>query len=450
MDKIYIIFSLISVIFNMKIIPNIPEDSTVKYRGEYLYEIYKLEYGDITQNPKNSDGLLVITNLESEEEVIVTYDNYGYETMRYIADVGNGEFIGICEEYYYSGSFEIPMFKNTMLIKYNILGEELEKFMIDYKPLRYNNHNNYLILVDKENEIHYYDSNFNEIESIVIEEEYFGTHRVQYQGNLYINGELSQNSNITFPGNYQIQVVNAGYSFEYSIVLNPKVLIEGNKYEDFFISDVFVYSSGDIYINNVVYKNGTKINIPGNYTITILGVNDYSYEKMFVIIPVITYFDGKNTSDFIDNLVIDSEITIFSNGISMLVNQELYNSSIITQTGEYQLIVSGINNLQITLNFYIYPTVTGITDKNVYDSVTFRVFGDGVLNGKTVTGTITVDEPGDYQLDLIYEDNIYCTYEFTIQNLTEEVIEINEKYKYLTYVFALLIAVGGYFILRKK
>ncbi|XMB73175.1 hypothetical protein RJI07_04480 [Mycoplasmatota bacterium WC30] len=450
MNKIYLLVGIASVIFNLKIIPSIPQDSHVKYMGEYQFDEYILQYGDIKQSSKDCDGLIIITNIESKDEIIVIYDDYGYETIRYVSDIGNEEFIGVCDEYYYSENSKLPIYKYTTLIKYNILGEEVEKLVLNYKPVSYDNHHNYLILTDKDNKVHYFDSDFNEFSNIDIEEEWVGVHKVQYQGELYVNGELSLDSDLVYPGYYHIEIKNGEYSFEYSITIHPKVIIDGIQYEEFYTNNIHVYSAGDIYINGDSYTSGQEINDPGNYTIKILGINDYIYEESFVIIPVITYFDGNNTYDFIDNLEITSEITIFSNGTSMLVNQETYNSTIISNPGEYQLVVSGINDLQVILNFHIYPTVKGLTEKTIYDSVTLSVFGEGILNGQTVGGVVIVDTPGEYRLDLIYEDDIYKTFEFTIHNIDPEKLETNDISKIFTYVFILLIVIGGYFILRKK
>ncbi|MDD3712821.1 MAG: hypothetical protein PHZ28_04950, partial [Candidatus Izemoplasmatales bacterium] len=112
----------------------------------------------------------------------------------------------------------------------------------------------------------------------------------------------------------------------------------------------------------------------------------------------------------------------------------------------------GINNYQIEIPFIILPSVSGVENGGLYKEVNLAVFGKALLNGKEITGEYRVVEENEYQLQLLLDDEVYQTINFTISNSDVVSAEVNRTiFPYLKYIFLILVLVGGgMLILRKK
>jgi len=440
-----IIFCLLTFLSPMKLY----DSENIKIKGEYETHEYIISYGSIVN--ENVDGFLVITDINTNEEILrIIYDDLGFESFSFVADIGNEEIIIVCDKYYFSDNFEMPLFKNVLLMKYNLKGEKISQIVLQEKPAYYNNHNNYLIITYKDNSTDFLNNDMEYVKEIQIEEEYIAEYSTQYQGIAYINGEIVDDIYIDYPGNYNISITKNQYVYSYSIKVNPLIIINGEIYNDVYTGSINVISKGRMEINGDSYVPGDTISNPGYYSLVIYGINDYIFQENITIIPSITYAIGDLTYDFMDGLIVYEAISLYSNGITVLVNDELYNSKLISDTGDYTLTIYGVNGMQYELLFSIYPKVTGIENTGIYEEIDFTVFGNATLNGETISGNTHLDIPGAYRLDLMMNESIYKSYNFTIigDHLVEEEIEQN-LFNY-NYIFYAIIALGGILILRKK
>lgn len=417
--------------------------------SEYSFETITVSYGSSFKKNSIDANMTITDNFTNEMIERIVYDYGGNEYYKYLADIGNEEFILICERYSISEDIFEEEYIDTLLTKYNAQGEVLLEKRIEEKALNYSNHNSYLIISYSDKEV-IYDSNMELVDAIFIDSEYLGEYSARYQGEAYINQELVEEINISNPGSYNILIKNEDYEYSYSITILPIITILGEYEAGFYIGDVTISSGGDIYLNNIQVISGYTINVPGNYTILIKGENDFFYTEDICVLPIVQYSTLDNLTDLENGLVISRSITIYSNAISMSLNGEEYNSEEINETGSFNLVLYCNNNMIFQMSFTISPNVEGITDLGIYEIAEFNIFGEGILNGKKVSGSIQVDEPGEYKLDLLMGNQIYETYNFSVvQSDNIQNIEPTNGFNF-NYVFIGVIVIGALIFLRKK
>jgi len=265
-----------------------------------------------------------------------------------------------------------------------------------------------------------------------------------------VNGVYVENLEIDYPGYYEIEIVDGEYHFLYEIYIKPTITIQGNKFEDSYIGEISIVSKGLIFINGEYYESGTPINICGNYNIKIYGENFYSLQEDITVLPTITYLIDGDYQEFRENMEVSQPIFIYSDAISMLMDSNNYASGILTSTGSHELTIYGAGNYILVLNFSVIPYMEGIENGKVYETVSLEIFGTGILNGQLVSGNIVIEEPGEYTLELLYGEDTYETYTFTISD--NELINSDrfEILNYLNYILLAVIGIGAYFIFRKK
>ncbi|MDD4069439.1 MAG: hypothetical protein PHF05_03205 [Candidatus Izemoplasmatales bacterium] len=413
----------------------------------YVYKERSIEYGNIENN--NFDGYIRIY----EESILVNeviYDSGGHDFFKYLAIVSDKEFVMVCDVFSDSKDYALPIYQKTMLIKYNINGELLTEKSIDYQPKIYHNHNNCLILRFNE-EIEYYDSDLELIDDISVNNVHIGEFHYQYQGEAYINGKMVEEINIKYPGIYKIKLVDGDYSYSFSVIVEPDVLIEGDMVSGFYLGTVKIFSYGELYLNNEVYKIGDSIYNVGNYHLLVLGDNEYRYEKTFTIIPDISVRQEGGLDVFVNNTDFYNPVQFYSNAISILLNDEYYGSEYICETGDYKITFLGINDYRLDLHFRILPSIQGVEDAEVYQEITFNVFGNARLNGELISGNYKITDPGQYKLELLFNGEVYNSIEFkVISGKSDNEVEEDSYLSYLKYIFLFFGLLGGVIILRKK
>ncbi len=436
---------LLSLFLIFKIIP-------ADYQKKDSYEINNkiIEYGNI-QNNDSFDGYVRIFNKETmilEFEEI--YDTGEYDIFTYLAIVDEESFIIICNIFFNYGNFSEDFYKETIVIKYDLSGNKTLVKKLDEKPSYIANHNYLLIVGYEDNEI-IFDKDLKRIEKIDISNNYLGTFNYQFQGIAKINEEEVKEIDLNYPGNYKIQIIDINYFFEFDVTVNPEIKILGNKYNEGYLGDVSIFSFGELYLNNQKYLIGSEVKKVGIHHLQILGVNDYHKEIDFTILPYIEYNDGKEQKTLMDNSTFNTPIRIYSNAQLMMIDGEIYDSSIISKTGEFDLMLLGINNYQVKLKFTIAPTVQGVEDGENYKSAKINVFGQALLNGSIVSGQFELKEPGTYKLELMLDEEVYKVINFTITSNTSEAPEnISWFQEYFKYLFLIISIVGVVLILRKK
>ncbi len=415
---------------------------------EHVFKDVIIEYGNITRN-NDQDGYFKIYDKGTRSLIKeVIYDNRGYDVFRYLAYVGDDTFVIVCDTYITTDIFALPTYKETLLLKYDINGNFLDREFINYKPINFHNHNYYLIIEFKEG-YSIYNSNLNIISSIDVTNTYLGIFTYQFQGDAYINGVYTELIQINYPGIYSIKIVDGNYEFSFDVTIEADYKILGNKYSDGYLGEVKIYSFGDLFLNNEEYIQGSSIKTVGNHSLVIDG--EFGYVKIveFTILPDVAYHDGSEYHQFIEYSEFEDSIRIYSNGTAMFLNNDFYNSELIDKPGIYTLSIYGINNFKIEISFSILPNVAGVESNEIYESVDFYIFGDAKLNGIYITGSNRVTEPGEYELILMLGDNEYKTINFTVKAGKEEVNSF-EIEGYLKYIFLAITIIGGVLILRKK
>lgn len=415
----------------------------------FEYNDYSIEYGSAT-NDTEIDGYLKIydsTGLLINESA---FDDNGIEIFKYLALTSETSFIIVCDIYYPSDGYTLPVYRETVLLKYDFSGNLLTKEYLNYKPINYFNHNYCLILKTSNSEI-IYNNELKIIDNLNINNEFIATFSYQFQGQALINGVDVEKIDLSYPGIYFIEINDGDYNFSFTITLHPDYMINGIRYEEGYLGTVKVFSFGELYINGDEYLIGSSLTEVGNYTLIIKGENDYHKEVNFVILPDVVYNDGTDQEQLMEDSEFMTPIRIFSNSQAMFLNDEIYSSDLIDLPGVYTLTLIGINNYQEEISFTIIPSVSGIENNETYQETQIDIFGKAYLNGEEVTGEVIISENGDYKLELILDGEVYRTYNFRIE-IIAEVEETNENQfeEYYKYIFLIILVVGLALILRKK
>lgn len=418
--------------------------------GFYDFLETRVEYGNLRKNDQINGYLRIMDKDYGDIILEIVHNTDGHNTFRYMAAVNDGEFIIVCDEYYPSMLDDEEKYRQTNLLKYDLSGELLATYHLEDKPVAYGNHD-YKLFLDFSD----YELIFNESLEIIPEIETtieaVGEFDYQYQGFLKIN-DLSQSEiALDYPGIYQIDISQHNYNYSFTVILHPDYKINGEVYSEGYFGTVRFYSFGELYLNNNVYKIGSDIDSVGINRILILGQNNYRLDLEFVILPDVMFNDGISQNQLMANANFNNPIRIYSNSISMFLNDEYYASSWIDKPGKYQIILYGINNYHTEIPFTILPSVSGVENGGIYKEVNLAVFGKALLNGKEITGEYRIVEENEYELQLLMDNEVYQTITFMISDSDIAVDGNKSMIPYIKYVFLILIIVGGgMLILRKK
>ncbi len=441
---------LVAFGFGIGAIDKTPDEIEIKINGSVYYQDYHYEFGSATSAFGSTDGYLSITNgLGLPIREYILFDDGMYESFDYLAFVSNDKFIVVCKEYEYPDDYSLTVFRSTVIILYDLEGEELNRKYLQENYQEFHNHNDHLILINKIGAISYINQNLTVVNDIIFPSEFLGSYSDQYVGSLTVNGRETDELFIDYPGNYDIEITDGDYKYGYTISVAPEVSFIGEMFNENYIGLIAIETKGLLYLDGIYYESGDYISICGNHVLLIQGENGYEKSIEFLILPTISYSLDEELHPFMENMEIFSPINIYSDGISMMLDGISYNSSLITSTGEHELTIYGSNNYFLVLRFRLYPEITGIENNGIYDSVTFYLFGEGYLNEKLISGEVLVDEPGTYLLDVMYGNEVYETYEFSII-AGEEPNETSLWDNYGNYILAGIIGIGAYLILRKK
>ena len=228
------------------------------------------------------------------------------------------------------------------------------------------------------------------------------------KGSATLNGEeYNSGTTIYTPGLNTLTVTGEnGYSVTYTftIVLNVENVADGETY----IGEVTpVISGGIITLNGNSYVSGTKIDVPGNYTITVLGAAGYRKDIHFIVKP----HEVNVEHGAIYN---HSVIPTVSNGTLTLNGNPYTSGSVLNTSGEYTLVIIGANGYYESITFTLV-TGANVEDGNHYnDPITLKFVGTATLNGEPVLPDAVIEKVGNYELVLTDGENTY-TYNFVIE-----------------------------------
>ncbi len=424
--------------------------SQYQLKNTYEFEMVYIEYGNLIHN-EDSDGYVKIYDKISKELINeVVFDNFGYDVFNYLAIMGENLFVIVCDTYQSGDLNTLTKYRNSVLLLFDTSGNIQDRYYFEMSSKSVHNHNHHIIVKGKAKEF-IFDKDLNIVNEIFVLKEYTGYFSYQFQGEGFINNLKVESILIQYPGNYQIKIIDKSYEFIFSIILHSDVQIVGTRFEDNYLSEVKIFGFGEMILNNSIYQSGSAVSQVGNYQLIITGENGYRKDYFFVIIPDIVYNEGIEQKQLFDGQEFVEPIRVYSNALTMLLDNEVYNSELIFTPGEYRLLFLGINGYELEIMFYILPQVVGLDKGGIYEEVEFVVNGSALLNGKSVSGRIKVDEVGEFRLDLLSEGKIYDSYSFTIkvEDVRQE-FEVFEWIAYAKYGFILIAFVGVYFLYRNK
>ena len=228
------------------------------------------------------------------------------------------------------------------------------------------------------------------------------------KGTATLNGDVyTSGTTITTPGlNTLIITGENGYSVTYQFTIN--LGIENVAQGETYIGEVTpIISGGIITLNNQPYVSGTKIDVPGYYTITVLGADGYRNDIHFVVKPYeVNVVNGETYNH--------SVIPVVSNG-SLTLNDAPYTSgTVINTSGEYTLVIIGENGYYESITFMLVTGANVEDGEHYNDPVTLKFVGIATLNGVDVLPDTIVEKVGNYQLVLIDGENTFM-YNFVIE-----------------------------------
>jgi len=228
------------------------------------------------------------------------------------------------------------------------------------------------------------------------------------KGTATLNGEeYISGTTIYTPGvNTLIITGENEYSVTYTftVVLIVDNVVSGETY----IGEVTpVISGGAITLNGEEFVSGTKIDVPGNYTVTVNGAAGYCRSISFVVKP---YEIGVEMGGVYNHAVIPA----VSNGTMTLNGEEYASGSVINVSGEYTLLIIGEGGYYETICFTLISGAN-VEDGESYDHpITLEFIGVAELNGEVVLPDTVIDKIGNYTL-ILTDGETVITYNFVIE-----------------------------------
>ena len=443
------IIGCISCLISQPILPVVSGQLILEHKDEVAFGGYMYEYGTSVTSENEIIGFINIYDELSGEQInCLTFDDET-ENVVYLAQTSETTMLAVFENNTVNIGIDIQPGGRTIIIKYDLLGNQLARIELGNAFHEYHNHNNHLVLIDVENTV-YIDEDLSITDKLDIPYEWTSYYCDQFRGTVSVNGEDQESLSIEVPGYHQIVIRDIDYEFAYEIVIHPEVRLDGVMSGNDYQGTVKVTSSYPFYLNETLYDSACDIEEPGIYMISVHGNGGYEYQKEFIVMPRIYFSDGVASSVFANGSIISGPVKIYLDGGTTYLDEEVYESGMIINPGNHQLEFYGEGDMRLAYHFQVTPSVTGIVDEGIYDVVSLTIFGQAFLNGQPVSGTLSLDSPGEYTLDLMMDQAIYESYTFSITGVVEEIETTSEQPWLLSIGFILLIGVGGYFILRKK
>ena len=388
---------------------------------------------------------IIIDDYFSDESLGISIEKTGInpfytilckETEKYII---NGV-IKTDDDYIVYGSNHVtgnPTYYDSMFIVIDELGNILHQVTIDFDDLEEIVGAYYIndtLIIHTEQSIEFerdyeygtnyfssYDQSYNFIETIEIRPEILKTS--SNDNYVLLNYE--------YKGDYDV-----GIKDDLSIVLPNDIIDITN--QEIFINEVFIDFLNDASLNNETIENGVYLDYPGIYK---LEYNNSEYN--FIIKPIISGVE--------DNKYYTEGISPTISAGNVILNNDLFISGTeISDPGNYELTVNGINNYTETYNFTITSNMEGITNNHTYfNPVSLSFNGEGYLNNQFINSPIDVSEVGEYILKIRGENNYLETYYFKIEAITETMTFVSFVQKFDIFILVIVLVSGG-IILKKK
>ena len=241
---------------------------------------------------------------------------------------------------------------------------------------------------------------------------------------IYLNGPIVSNINspLSNPGINTIIIRGTGdYEEIISFEIIPLIEAPANNAQIINQTTLLSWSGGVATVNGqLVGSNSVSLSNIGIYNFVLTGVgNDYLFERSFTIEPRIEgLFDGETYSGSVSP-------TITAPGATVLLNNEIFSNTLISDPGVHNLRISGINGYVKTLTFTVTLVVTGIPPQTTITNSVLRInFSGGVatLNGESYLSNDAIATIGDYTLIITGVNGFTEGFEFSILPLVQSLV----------------------------
>jgi hypothetical protein len=243
-----------------------------------------------------------------------------------------------------------------------------------------------------------------------------------------LNGDilLGNTHDISLIGNYTFNVrgLNNDFIDSYSFSIIPLVqnLLNNATYQG-YVQPIITGQGTLILLNGSPYNN-ERINTPGLHTLSISGINNFEQSISFNVNLIASGFPTETIGT-------NSAVAIqFSGGLATLNGVSYVSGELILDVGNYNLIITGVNDFQASYEFNVLPLVQSLIDGASYSgsvSPTIRASGATItLNGNPFNNEI-ITSPGEHYLVIEGVGNYSLTITFTVL-LEFSGIENNAEY----------------------
>lgn len=201
---------------------------------------------------------------------------------------------------------------------------------------------------------------------------YEGSMELSFINQGILNGETMENGfDIDYPGVYLFNYND----LEYAFIVHP--IVDGVEHLETYNSSVTpLISNGNISLNNELYISGTEISNPGNYTMTVTGINGYEQTIQFTITPQV---DGViNGHDYNEPFVITFD------GEGYLNNSLVTSPLQIKEDGDYILRINGVGGYSDLYQFTFMEEHSSITTSDVIQRIDIFIVVVAIVIGVVI------------------------------------------------------------------
>lgn len=231
------------------------------------------------------------------------------------------------------------------------------------------------------------------------------------------------------------------YVFEISFTVLPKLTIVNENEEHIYHEEFRMYlqnSAVSIKVDNIVQTSKTYCasQIVGNHTVTIIGLQNYTYSFNIVIEPEITgVVNNGEYSGLVNISVPYAELELDGS-----IEDEQFYCNII---GHHNLVIKGTNNYIKNIFFTIHPKTIGVENLG-HDTPAFYtreislsvLNGDVYLNANPIAKDAKISQPGKYDLRIDGTNSYSRLYQFDIKPVVSGVINESLYYSEVTPVMS--------------
>lgn len=205
-----------------------------------------------------------------------------------------------------------------------------------------------------------------------------------------------------------------------------------------YVDHVYIPFLNEALINQSVAENGAYLDYPGQYN---LRYDGFTYT--FTIVPEVTGVE--------DGGVYNDAVTPIISAGQVYLNQDLFVSgSVISEPGDYELNIKGVNGFTQTFQFTITSNLEGVIHNGQYTNpVEVSFLGNGYLNNGFITSPYFVEDPGEYILTIHGKNEYRETYYFTIEEPPANYTLLDFLKQYDLILLGITL-VSGFLILKKK